>query len=687
MTTWWFVTPRRPGIDFSFVEARTPLSVDALRAELGPNAVYTHEQRAGYRAEVRSLLYGGADLEQHMRLLHTVRNPRVGDRIEADLPTHLADALPQLSEAALDDAAQPLEDLEEHRRNVEALTRTAAALDALDSLYGNYGRSELHARADKSLEEVAHASYCSRAEATLRKQQQAAESERVEAQSAIDRHDAAQRRLREEIDALKSREAYTAGAELADLRKHLASLHRQVVHADAGAVESSRRRGEARLGVQHSATQAHGDLDNVRDGLSDLSRFARAVGLTARPPDTPTVSLHPAPDDVDIEVPATAFDSESLSVDLTELRGAVHHRSGDVQSLRGELDAVDRAARVLDDADRAAQQASADEEVAREGYAQARATRAAVAEQWRDELQAWTGQLVEHQRLQGLNVTDAAMLAAPDLADRREEIRESLFAAVQQVIDHHTGAAASLEARRADEQRDVDELAARLAELVAQLSPTRLPPPGNEPTPGSRSPNVSTSSLRSTPPSALGSKRRSKPPGCSPPRCATTVRSLSTVSSSHEPVHTSPTHCGRTCTSPCRTVSTIRRSPTRSSSSSMPSLRMNTISMPPASTRSSPCPVASASASCTASTRNRKRSTSASVHGTRCARTQPLRGGSTTGRCADNVDATAQFARAAAASRRARRRAPRVGPSAAAVVTQSSVSNSPPKASPLPVIV
>ena len=124
VTTWWFVTDRRPGIDFSFVERRTPLTVDALRSVLGPQAVFSHDHRADYRSEVRARLFGGADLDQHIRLLHIVRSPRVGDRIDVDLPAYLEGALPQLSEAALADAAQPLEDLDEHRNNVAALRRT-----------------------------------------------------------------------------------------------------------------------------------------------------------------------------------------------------------------------------------------------------------------------------------------------------------------------------------------------------------------------------------------------------------------------------------------------------------------------------------------------------------------------------------------------------------------------------------
>ena len=60
-------------------------------------------------------------------------------------------SLPQLSEAALDDAAQPLEDLEEHRRNVTDLGRTAEALRAMSSAYRNYAANEeLHRLTDRT---------------------------------------------------------------------------------------------------------------------------------------------------------------------------------------------------------------------------------------------------------------------------------------------------------------------------------------------------------------------------------------------------------------------------------------------------------------------------------------------------------------------------------------------------------
>ncbi len=86
VTHWWFVTDRRPGVDLHLVRShgavRTPLGAEDLRQELGPGHVWAMDQRPAYRAALHGHLYGGADLDQHIRLLHIVRNPRVGDRVD-----------------------------------------------------------------------------------------------------------------------------------------------------------------------------------------------------------------------------------------------------------------------------------------------------------------------------------------------------------------------------------------------------------------------------------------------------------------------------------------------------------------------------------------------------------------------------------------------------------------------------
>jgi hypothetical protein len=93
VATWWFSTDRRVRIDLRLTEADVPFSVDVLRSELGTRGqVFT--STAEYRAEVARRFFGGVDPGAYFRLLHQVRNPRVGDRIDTDLPRTLREALP-----------------------------------------------------------------------------------------------------------------------------------------------------------------------------------------------------------------------------------------------------------------------------------------------------------------------------------------------------------------------------------------------------------------------------------------------------------------------------------------------------------------------------------------------------------------------------------------------------------------
>ena len=147
VATWWFSTDRRVRIDLRLTEADVPFSVDVLRSELGTRGqVFT--STAEYRAEIARRFFGGVDPGAYFRLLHQVRNPRVGDRIDTDLPRTLREALPPVPEDAVHDAAQPLEDLEDHRRNVTDLARTAEALDGAVETYTDYARRVLAAAVD-----------------------------------------------------------------------------------------------------------------------------------------------------------------------------------------------------------------------------------------------------------------------------------------------------------------------------------------------------------------------------------------------------------------------------------------------------------------------------------------------------------------------------------------------------------
>jgi uncharacterized protein (TIGR02680 family) len=471
VTTWWYLTDRRPGIDLTLVENRVPLSPDALRVELGSHAVFAQDQRAAYRHAVRDRLFGGADIDQHIRLLHILRSPRVGDRIDVDLPQYLEEALPQLSDAALDDAAQPLEDLDEHRRSVEDLTKTGSALGALATVYRNYGRAELHRRALHVQELADQVAGCRRAEASAAR----AHSQAIEAREAADRAlsnlDQDIWRLAQEIDGLKQSDAYKAGVELKDVRAHVATLARQLAAAEAELDKGERRLAAARTKTERAQSQVGDDLALLRDRLSDLAGLAVRAGLTCRPPGPPSVEVTASPV-AGVEVPAAPVAPEPLRAALGSVRADVLAREGDVVAVRAALGAVEEAERQLQLAERAVRRAAGAEQDAGEAFAGSRARLGAAVQSWRGELADWIGRFDAHRSVDGLAGTDPALVQRPDLVDVRAETLDHLRVLLDETGQHHQSIAARLAARGADEQATVDELATQLAELLARSLPS-----------------------------------------------------------------------------------------------------------------------------------------------------------------------------------------------------------------------
>ena len=203
VSTWWFVTSKRPGLDVHLVVDDQPLSAEGLRAALDGDEVFGDRRRSDYRLAVRQRLFGGVPIDQHIGLIHVVRSPRVGDRIDVELPEHLVEALPQLSDQALAEAAQPLDDLEEHRRNVADLERTSQAIEGLLEVYRVYCADELRQRTAEGRSRLSSERSRSRDEKQKQRAAEATEAEVVRLDEAIDRQERTATRLRSEISALR----------------------------------------------------------------------------------------------------------------------------------------------------------------------------------------------------------------------------------------------------------------------------------------------------------------------------------------------------------------------------------------------------------------------------------------------------------------------------------------------------
>ena len=467
--TWWWITPRRPGVDLDLVQDSRPLSAEGLRALIGSDAVFRQEDRKAYREEVRRRLFGGAEIDQHIRLLHVVRSPRVGDRIDQELPSYLHDALPQLSEAALADAAQPLDDLEEHRRNVGELARTVSTLSALQEVYGDYCRSELRRRAESALGLVAAAEHSRRAVARARSDLREAEKAMDAAAARVESLSARERELRVELQGLRDLPGYKEGAQLDDLRGHVRGQADVLKGAEG---ELDRRRaneGSSRYDLVNAwstSRQDHADLGSV---LHELSDEVLSAGLTAAAPDLPALGTYQLDEQGGLEAPREVS-GDLVIARLSEVRAAAQHRRGDLDEVRRELKLVAATAEGLAVATRELEAAEQELQRRREALAECTSELDGATTEWRWALTDWVGDLAAELATSQLPPPAGVALDA-GLADRRTEVRGALQPEVDRLVVHHERAVAAAEAAAGHQRSAVDEAAAELGGLEAMSMP------------------------------------------------------------------------------------------------------------------------------------------------------------------------------------------------------------------------
>ncbi|MFI2473500.1 TIGR02680 family protein [Nocardia xishanensis] len=144
----FFTTQLRVSSELILINAnREPLSRDQLSNAIGAHNLTDAEQhRENVRTKVFGL-HGESDRDRFtglMQLLHTLRSPDVGNRIdEGKLPQILSDALPPLSEQTLESAGDRLDGLTETRLAQEKLTETLEHVRRFHTVYRSYAASVL----------------------------------------------------------------------------------------------------------------------------------------------------------------------------------------------------------------------------------------------------------------------------------------------------------------------------------------------------------------------------------------------------------------------------------------------------------------------------------------------------------------------------------------------------------------
>ena len=482
VTTWWFVTSKRPGIDLELMERRVPLSAEGLRAALDGDEVFSDRHRHDYRLTVERRLFGGAKIDQHIRLIDRVRSPRIGDRIDVDLPTHLADALPQLSEQALSEAAQPLDDLEEHRRNVADLAQTARAIRGLLDVYRSYGASELNRRAAEGrgcLEELRR-----RARDQKSKQRAAAA-----AAAEVERLDDSIRglteeaeRLHREISALEASPAYRDGQHLEALRDLVADLADQLKSAAERVDGGEQRVGAAVEQLRQAQRRGRGDLTELNDNMAVAAELGER-GRIARPPPGPVAVLESSLAGVDAAEPKEPFDADAaVRGQVAAVDAAVLERNADIDEVETARAALDSAERQLKLAESELQAAVNRARAAQDRLDEQTGRLAATRRAWAEQVRLWASEALPLLRAAGVEAPTTASLAAGSdgsgesdeeaQADRDPEaVRSRLRFEADDLVGRWREAVAVTGLRLTGERAAMEEAQALVAELEARTEP------------------------------------------------------------------------------------------------------------------------------------------------------------------------------------------------------------------------
>ena len=490
VTTWWFVTSKRPGLDVRLVVGNQPLSADGLRAALDGDEVFSGRRRSDYRHAVQQRLFGGVPIDQHIGLIHVVRSPRVGDRIDVELPEHLVEALPQLSEQALAEAAQPLDDLEEHRRNVADLERTSEAIDGLLDVYRAYCADELRGRTAEARSRLSAERGRTRNEKQKQRAAKAAEAEVVRLDEAIAEEERTAERLRSEISALEESRAYREGRQLDALRDFVKNLATERERA-SGRVAWREERLEAATGELLKAQQrSRSDVAALNVGMAAAAELSELCRVGRRPPGLIDLA-EAALTDAGASEPVSPFDDAVISREIAAMSGAVLARQADIDQVdqaRTELDAAENALSLAESRFEAASDA-ADHASAR--LAEQDQHLAAARRQWHDSIRLWASEVCALLQSAGLDTAAASVAAAVEATDsesdasslagdgrgtdvapdRAETLRDELSSACDELIGRWRESAAAVGYRL-----DGERVAAREAQALVDALADRTEP-------------------------------------------------------------------------------------------------------------------------------------------------------------------------------------------------------------------
>ncbi|MFJ2777242.1 MULTISPECIES: TIGR02680 family protein [unclassified Kitasatospora] len=471
----FFTTTRRVGEELLLAEAGQPLPLDRLRAAVGAENVL--ERPADHRARVARDLFGLTDSARYRnltQLLHRLRRPTIGDRIESGgLVTVLSETLPALDEDVVEKVARNLDDLDSVRDDLGRLEKTDAALRHFLGGYRGYLHGVLRRRAgavDSELDTLAARRRAAGEAAQLVGGLRAEETAATEIRNQLRTE---QEEARADLAALRQSTGYRSLQELGERRRTVEAV--RVAAWTAFEMLRVAHEGEHAAGaaVSAGAERVGTGLRRLGESHRELRDAAERSGIgpahLGEPAAVPPVVLTPAgeeeildPDGVAHPVGrdrVAAYDTVALAGELRRWDASLaaaepvaKARMRTVGELAGLLAESRNAAVAARDADVERERLGEQAEQATERAGQRRRAVLAAGDGYAAQVSAWAERL---ERLAGVPLDDVRAVVARDessdgsgdgsFADRAlpaevwEDVAQTAERSVNPVLDRLAG--------------------------------------------------------------------------------------------------------------------------------------------------------------------------------------------------------------------------------------------------------
>ncbi|MGW0292635.1 TIGR02680 family protein [Streptomyces tuirus] len=328
----FFVTPLRVGEDLHLVDGGKPLPVDRLKEIVGSDN--TTDRAVMHRSRVARDLFGITDATRYRnltQLLHRLRRPTVGDRIEhGGLASLLSETLPGLDEDMVEKVARNLHDLDAVRDELGRLERTDAALHTFLTSYRGYLSGVLRTSAQRVSNELGVLAQRRRAAGDAAQRTSELRTQEEESEGRLETLREEEQAARTDLAALHASHAYRSLRELSERRSTVEALHTAAV----AAFTTLRNAHDAE---ESAAERLAEGIEHLGSRLAELGTEHRQLLTQAEKAGLPTGHLGEA------VALSRAVLSQAAETELTTPDGETHtvrHRSAvrvDTATTREEL--------------------------------------------------------------------------------------------------------------------------------------------------------------------------------------------------------------------------------------------------------------------------------------------------------------------------------------------------------------